>query len=505
MEGQAENYVPATSNNGSANAAEVAPGGGKSVTIASAGPSRQPDRNAGQCLPSSCLAFLQNRQNYEKSAVPARLMFLLNDGWTDFSAEVFEILKTAFASGNGSTVVEIDGSTHLVDFLRMILIDLNSGRERSVAWIDVNGKCFFPKAFIDGDSGFDCPRSSKRALECLGETDSRKRVCLSRSSEFEMSRRRPTLDSMGRLLAKLSESDRSYIAVKDLFLAGMVKIDSRVKVEEIYSCSYASSMSSARFQAFERNVEMTKARRGDGNVRLAWHGASRKVVERLVLQGFGQVQARNGGNCYGIGIYLSPEELSFASASQLEPDDDDEKCYMVLCRVIMGKMEKITMWSHQFRPTDERFDSGVDDVGDPKCYVMWSMRMNTHILPEYVVSFSLSEHLRELLRRRSALNSTVLLQSHGGSLREILRSVPRPPFQAGLPMANTRPHPLFRVLLSVLRRHLPQSTMEALENLYNDYKASRIAKHDLIKAIRENIEDDILKPAIATVREAAGL
>lgn len=60
---------------------------------------------------------------------------------------------------------------------------------------------------------------------------------------------------------------------------------------------------------------------------------------------------------------------------------------MVLCRVILGNMEIVHHGSKQFHPSSESFDSGVDDPENPRHYVVWSMNINTHIYPEYVVSF----------------------------------------------------------------------------------------------------------------------
>lgn len=60
---------------------------------------------------------------------------------------------------------------------------------------------------------------------------------------------------------------------------------------------------------------------------------------------------------------------------------------MVLCRVIMGNMEVVLPGSKQFHPSSESFDSGVDDPENPRHYIVWSMNINTHIYPEYVVSF----------------------------------------------------------------------------------------------------------------------
>ena len=64
---------------------------------------------------------------------------------------------------------------------------------------------------------------------------------------------------------------------------------------------------------------------------------------------------------------------------------------MVLCRVIMGNMELLRGDKAQFFSGGEEYDNGVDDVENPKNYIVWNMNMNTHVFPEYVVRFKLSD------------------------------------------------------------------------------------------------------------------
>lgn len=67
-------------------------------------------------------------------------------------------------------------------------------------------------------------------------------------------------------------------------------------------------------------------------------------------------------------------------------DGHGEK-HVLLCRVILGNCEIIEPGSQQQYPSSNIFDSGVDDIKYSKCYVVWSDHMNTHIIPECVVSY----------------------------------------------------------------------------------------------------------------------
>lgn len=70
--------------------------------------------------------------------------------------------------------------------------------------------------------------------------------------------------------------------------------------------------------------------------------------------------------------------------------DKDGLRHFLLCRVILGRMEVVPPGSDQWRPSSEEYDSGVDSLQFPKEYIIWSNRINTHVLPEYVLSFKLA-------------------------------------------------------------------------------------------------------------------
>lgn len=55
----------------------------------------------------------------------------------------------------------------------------------------------------------------------------------------------------------------------------------------------------------------------------------------------------------------------------------------------MGNMELIPMGSMQHQPSNENFDSGIDDLQNPKRYIIWDLNMHTHIYAEYIVTLNL--------------------------------------------------------------------------------------------------------------------
>lgn len=122
--------------------------------------------------------------------------------------------------------------------------------------------------------------------------------------------------------------------------------------------------------------------------------------------------------------------------------DDSGTGHILLCRAIMGSVEKIEAGSLQHRPSSDEFDGGVDDLDNPKWYIVWSTHMNTHILLEYVISYRFSKQSQGLFR---SLNSS-----------------------RKLPVSSL---PFSRVFAEI-GRTLPSSTARALELTYRQYRVN---------------------------------
>ena len=78
--------------------------------------------------------------------------------------------------------------------------------------------------------------------------------------------------------------------------------------------------------------------------------------------------------------------LIFHSALSSEVDEYGLR-HVLLCRVILGDMEVVSPGSNQFHPSSQKFDSGVDNLADPRRYIVWSAYMNSHIFPIFMISF----------------------------------------------------------------------------------------------------------------------
>ncbi|CAN6456799.1 unnamed protein product [Victoria cruziana] len=738
-----------------------------------------------------CRSLILNHLNFKNSGVPSRIMFFDHGSWTDFPAEAASALVNGFVDGRPTVEIRIDGSMYLVDFLRMLQIDLGSGCERSIAWIDVNKKCFFPKYFLgehadeheknnsclkvemeiridrsegskvghegdvhgtdrisvasktrekdcqllmnqcacDGDvlervsqqkvrglgiceeadeekknhtnaytrrdvrsqelnllnSGYvgccfpeeiscndlacgdvKCSSASpnlvkqvvvkhypnagrdaaadmsgmadkcftrKRTLldrnvKCLeGEpTDnpySRKKACFEKDpsgfgavvsttkmevvnndcegktsyeikcpsegtfkgsrnvedvdinfmeagridtrakngfslshsggvahggmkslleairpkpgiepasgasntiplqdANFEgcRSQSRPRFASLGAHLSQLELDSTAYIKIKNVFLKGVGEVRQQITVKAIYWCSHRNQSNTIRFLSFQRHIEAMKKSRGSANIKYCWYGASAHDIENIVLHGFGQPKTSCAGETYGVGVYLSPECQSHLSLSYADPDEHGEQ-HVILCRVILGNMEQVERGSNQFHPSNENFDSGVDNLSDPKHYIVWSTHMNAHILPEYVLTFSLPDHLTGKWKERGLISNFGGASVNNNCPTEITNPASGLPVQtigsAGVdqdsknvraqtcksdPCLFSTRNMSFSKLFSFLEKHVPQRSIQILNNLYDQFKDGKVAKEFFIREIRLLIGDKLLIDAIHSIR-----
>ncbi|XP_020523292.1 probable inactive poly [ADP-ribose] polymerase SRO2 isoform X2 [Amborella trichopoda] len=289
-------------------------------------------------------------------------------------------------------------------------------------------------------------------------------------------------------------------------------------VVSIHKISHSSFSGQARLQAFSLYSDaIAKKCGGDANIRYAWHGSGKDGVSQVILHGFGLCNRPEGKGANGVGIYLSPEGSSIDSLVYSNVDDDGQQ-HMLLCRVIMGNMELVPTGSEQFHPSSEEFDSGVDNPITPSRYIVWSTHMNTHILPEYVVSFKVSHpHLTKLLSLRNwkadsmesliASNPHVFGNSPGKWMQLQQKKPAKVPFvvahhvkgesAARKPSSAWMPFPR---LISVLAGILPPSSISLIEKYHTSYLEKRITRECMIKKVRQIAGDKVLVAAIKSYR-----
>ncbi|KAK6940311.1 WWE domain [Dillenia turbinata] len=534
----------------------------KSLTSTPSSSSSNPGEECDQA-PNTCSTrlLLQNHSNFKKSASPSKLMFYQDESWVDFTHDVVSIARSSFLEGKPVVEASIDGSSYVFDFLRMVQIDLESGYQRSIAWIDETSKCFFPRLFVgeeDRDRVSKFPNVeikihidtdfAKRKRDLVGEEEQEDEDELS-SSNNELKRRQIEVEkkprwSNSKLLAEgekpysrvnepkrgvwlkrkkdlveeeeeededeispsnnelnrrqievekklrwpnsklLAEGEKPYSRIKTMFVSAMKKNNHNtdVTVTSIHRLALTGLLETARFEVFRKQLEITRAARGMARPALAWYATSADGVLSIIKHGFSLPSKVSEYDTHGIGIYLSPFSSPLTSvlliivfecvksAMWSEADIGGEK-HVMLCQVILGNVEKVDKGSKQSCPSNLNFDSGVDDLNDPKWYVVWCANMNSHILPEYIVSYKSSDKAP-------------------GQLQDLTVK----------PRFSQSPDLMFGQLCSVLEGSLPDSKVHALKNLCMAYRARKVTKDLFIKLLRSIVGDEMLLKVIHEIR-----
>lgn len=222
-----------------------------------------------------------------------------------------------------------------------------------IAWIDEAGSCFFPEIYTDSDESYDCqieggkdpeptvreacgPHEIKLQLEIdiAGVDQSKLKECSGESNAFikqiqiasksagnqyvveveDSCNRKPEAKSdetseenqniktgpviKNRIVDEKLDSD----TVWNIFLKGMSPF-AGVDILDIQHCSGASML--ARFELFEKQLEITKKCRGDANVRYAWLATSKGALSTIMMYGLGHCGTYTTKSTYGSGVHLT--------------------------------------------------------------------------------------------------------------------------------------------------------------------------------------------------------
>ncbi|XP_052172846.1 inactive poly [ADP-ribose] polymerase RCD1-like isoform X2 [Diospyros lotus] len=388
-------------------------------------------------------SLLTNYSNFTRSGPPKLLLFYQNGDWNNFPQEIIELVKESFQMKKAAIEVQSNGRHLMLDMLYMIQVDLKTGSQKPIAWIDEAGGCFFPQLYsttndecnqfgvqnvepnetreiklhlqieVDGANAYnleECVESSKDSAkrikihQKLRENDEELGVKASynQKSDAKIEEEVEEVQQNDENLFTKFENNCEAVdldSVRNMFLEGMKSL--AVSILEIRRCS--DNMKKARWEIFQKQVEVTRKYRGDPNVQYAWLASTKDALPGIMAYGLTNCETKIKGR-YGIGIHLTSLNCVFTSANSCDVDENGVQ-YMIFCRVILGNMELVQPGSSQFHPSSENFDSGVNDLQNPSHYVVWNMNMNTHICPEYVISFKMSHAAKEaLVGKESQLN-----------------------------------------------------------------------------------------------------
>ncbi|XP_069153482.1 inactive poly [ADP-ribose] polymerase RCD1-like [Solanum lycopersicum] len=364
--------------------------------------------------------LVQNHQNFKVSGMPARIMMFKDGSWVDFEKSAMDVLVSAFVSGEAMVETVMGGFTFIFDFYRMIGINLDSGNELPIAWIDVGGNSFYPKVFVEGSENLDKNEVNvdEKFSSENGKVEFEIKI-IERNSAGEVLGKRKMGSEENEVVREVGSSSRDVIEQRVVstptellppkwprtrslgneeesyrkassLLISILKVG--VTVTAVHQCTRTGPVEQARLEVFVNNAKIVKRRRGDPSVQYAWYGTSSAKIDSIMRRGFEMPRIIPGIQTHGVGIYMSPLYSPQKSHMMCEVDENGEK-HIMLCRVIVGKLEKVELGSQQLFPSSAEFDTGVDDLINPKLHVIWCSNMNTHILPIFIVSYKSGCHM----------------------------------------------------------------------------------------------------------------
>ncbi|KAI7729033.1 hypothetical protein M8C21_021856 [Ambrosia artemisiifolia] len=498
-------------------------------------------KRANECedkfLSCSRRTFLKNYSNFMKSGLPQRLLFSQDGQWVDFSQEVINLVKEDFRLKRAAIEVNYNGCHFMLNILHMVQVDLKTGAQKPIAWIDDAGKCVFPGSYssCDGnheDLDIDNPETPEINLkleielneldnnkdeECVGESNV-KRVKvdqeLPKNNHDLVVVEKQECDEYASPIFGTACGSVDIETAKNMFIASLGS-DVKVDIFEVKKCS--GGFREAQHELFQKQVEITQKLRGKANVQYGWFLAAGDAPSGVMFYG------HNGPKLgtYGYGIHLAA--VQSANLSTMICDDDEKEIkHMVLCRVILGNVEVVHAGSDQFYPSDQCFDSGVDDLQNPNNYVVWNSNMNTHILPECVVSFKTSLTIKGTPvgeeSRPHTSRLTITHDPHGplnqdsSSSHEAGKNDPQvevinlpshekvPSVGSSTPKEPKSPWMPFCMLFEAISPKVAPNDMRVLHIFYEAFRAKKINRDEFIRKLRSLVGDQILRSTISVLQ-----
>ncbi|KAK8521464.1 hypothetical protein V6N13_077563 [Hibiscus sabdariffa] len=280
----------------------------------------------------------------------------------------------------------------------------------------------------------------------------------------------PSLSNKG--LIRLSHGDKAHDVIAKRFLSNLGSLAAHTKDFTIQKNCFDGLTWQARLQSFQIFIKaMEKKCGGDANVKYAWCAATGDEISKIVEHGFGYSGLPKNSGLYGHGVYLSPADSPMESVKNAVVDNSGMR-YLMLCRVILGKAELVQPGSTQCHPSSDEFDSGVDDLSTPNKFIVWTTHLNTHILPEYILSFRAPSSWKGLLGMQDKMRMKM----------------------------PTSPWISFPALISALTKFLPPTAMNLISKYYRDHRDKKISRRELIQLVRQLAGDKLLVAVIKSSR-----
>ncbi|KAL9670470.1 hypothetical protein QQ045_008023 [Rhodiola kirilowii] len=502
-------------------------------------------KSKGSCYEPLSKSVVRYYSNFLKSGLPKRVMYYQGGGWIDLPLLLVSLIKENFITKKAIFDVELNDSAYLLDFVHMIKHDMKSGLQQSIAWIDEAGKCFFPEIFYDdevvqfcqhGDGLAEEPAGGNhfgsdeiklqleidisgidfsKLKECTGESDNLVDQVATTKKPVIL----PNLNFVDVVVSaesgvKAHDSKQvgpgfSYMKldnIRDLFHKGMRSYDD-VEIIDVYRGS--DLILQAHEELFRKQVEITAKYRGDANVRHAWLACTKDASSRIMKYGIGSVELNS--SMHGTGIHLIAADCADLSVNLFDVDENGVH-YVVLCQVVLGNMEVVDGGSHQFHPSSEDYDTGVDDLDCPKYHIIWNMDASSRIHPECVVSFRASSNEKgSPVKQENGGDISGVTASQGSQDKLLPGYSANKMLQANeprgvtivttsTPMAPKSPWMPFPTLFAAISHRIPQDDMKLINIQYDIFKRKKMTRDDFVKKLRLIVGDQLLRSTITQLQ-----
>ncbi|KAI4986852.1 hypothetical protein ZWY2020_019482 [Hordeum vulgare] len=499
---------------------------------------------------TSCAGhILEWYKNFKTSGLPVRVLCYHQGKWKDFPEHVVNLVQQDFQLKRPITNAVFKNQQVLLDFMHMVCIDSAVTTNKPIAWIDVHGKRFFPDLCAGlitskpSQHGESDPSGKSEAGECAGtliltaaaeslSSDSVDAVLphVNKANKILEQEQKvhndavvenkagpaiclnePARGTIHAATCKQKIGQRVDSAVRKLLLEGVGQPFSEEDIIGIYRTPFVDQQGRARFNLFQKELEVTKMHRGNANVRYAWLPCSKDAMEEMMLRGVLEVTKPTLGPMYGIGTHLAPANCAQTCASYSDIDENGIM-RMMLCRVIMGNVEVVLPGSKQFQPTNGTFDSGVDDLQRPKHYVIWDANVHRHIYAEYAVLIKAPSMTNEYLAREDTASNVSEIRN-SGSEESVIKddsseSLASPAEKQQAPRfgrAPTRRHPTspwmpLPMLFAAISTKVPRSDMDIIHGHYEEFKRRKISRPDFVRRLRQIVGDKLLVSTVVRLQ-----
>ncbi|XP_047073000.1 inactive poly [ADP-ribose] polymerase RCD1-like isoform X2 [Lolium rigidum] len=480
---------------------------------------------------TSCAGhILEWYNNFKTSGLPMRVLYYQQGKWRDFPEHVVNLVQRDFQLKRPITNAVFQNQQVLLDFMHMVCLDSATATTMPIAWIDDHGGRFFPdlcarlitskpvehgRSDPTGKSAADeisTAASESSSSDHVAEVPSHVKKVNNILVEKQKVQNEAASGARNAATGLHNSGPRIDSVVRRLLLEGLGHPFSEKDIVGIYRTPLVDQQGQARFNLFQKELELTKIQRGNANVRYAWLPCSKDAMEDMMMHGTLKITKPLLDPVYGIGTHLAPANCANTCASYSDVDENGI-IRMMLCRVIMGNVEVVLSGSKQFQPIAGIFDSGVDDLQKPKHYVIWDANVHRHIYAEYAVIIKSPSMPNEyLVREDTASNISEIGNSvspdrvtkDDSCFQTVASSADEqhlPKFgRAPSPRAPSSPWMPFSMLFAALSTKVPRSDMDLLHQYYEEFKRRKISRTDLVKRLRQIVGDKLLVSTVVRLQ-----